>query len=347
MKRTYIFLLHLCFWLLFAILPLSTVFIGEESVSTGERFYIFIVYSLHVLNFYAGYYILVPFLFIKKRKLYLKILGTIVFIVIFCLIRYIVIRYLYLNLQIEIEEKMVTKMMSFFKNPLEVGFVYSVHSFVFMAYAFLMRSTFEWFIAQKQKVELINQNQAGELALLRYQMNPHFLFNTLNNIDTLTHTNPEKASVGIIKLSDIMRYVLYETSADFVELSKEITYLKSFIELNNLRYGDGFIQFEHTSASPDKMIAPMLLIPLVENAIKHGDKKMGNPCIIISLSGGKEETQFEVLNYVSNEVKQKDIVGGIGLNNLKRRLNLLYPNRHTFETFINDKNEYIARLCIS
>ncbi|MEI8202381.1 MAG: histidine kinase [Bacteroidota bacterium] len=343
MKRTNIFLLHLCFWLLFAILPLSTIFIGEEPVTLSERIYIITIYSLHVLNFYTGYYILVPFLFLKKRKLYLKVLGTTLLIILFCIFRYLIIRYFYLNLPIEIE----AKMLSFFKNPEEVIFVYAVHSFVFTAYAFLMRSTFEWFITQKQKAELINQNQAGELALLRYQLNPHFLFNTLNNIDSLTHTNPEKASAGIIKLSDIMRYVLYETSSNFVELSKEITYLKSFIELNNLRYGDGFIRFDYTMMAQDKMIAPMLLIPLVENAIKHGDKKMGNPSIIISLSGGKEEIQFEVINFVSNEVKHKDIVGGIGLNNLKRRLNLLYPNRHTFETYINDNNQYTVCLCIS
>ena len=342
MKRYYIFLLHISFWLLFAILPLSTVFIGEEPIPAGYRLYILIVYSLHVINFYTGYYILVPSLYLKKRKLYLKILGTVILIILFSIIRYVIIKYVYLNLPIEIEEKML----KFFSNPQEVFFTYSVHSFVFTAYAFLMRSTYEWFITQKQKAELINQNQAGELALLRYQMNPHFLFNTLNNIDTLTHTNPEKASAGIIKLSDIMRYVLYETSTNLVELYKEVSYLKSFIELNSLRYGDGFIDFSYSSAPKEKMIAPMLLIPLVENAIKHGDKKRGNPCIHIKLEGNANEIQFEVINFVSGDLKQKDIMGGIGLNNLKRRLSLLYPNRHSFETLVNENNEYIARLCI-
>ncbi len=342
MKPFYKFLLHICFWVLFAILPLSTVFMGGEPIPAGYTLYIFIIYFLHVINFYVGYYVLVPFLFLKKRKLYLKVLGTIALIILFSIVRFLVIKNIYLNLPIEIEDKLL----KFFSVPEEVIFTYSVHSFVFTAYAFLMRSTYEWFITQKQKAELINQNQAGELALLRYQMNPHFLFNTLNNIDTLTHTYPEKASAGIIKLSDIMRYVLYETSTDLVELDKEITYLKSFIELNNLRYGDGFIEFNCACETRDKLIAPMLLIPLVENAIKHGDKKKRNPAITISLLTTKSEIQFEVRNNISDETKQKDKVGGIGLNNLQRRLSLMYPNKHTFDHYINDENEYIACLCI-
>ena len=113
-------------------------------------------------------------------------------------------------------------------------FEYVVQSFVFTAFAFLLRSTFEWFNDQKQKSELINQNQASELALLRYQINPHFLFNTLNNIYSLVYKKDDKAPGAVMKLSEILHYTLYKANTEMVLLDNEIITLKSFIELQLL-----------------------------------------------------------------------------------------------------------------
>ncbi len=197
-----------------------------------------------------------------------------------------------------------------------------------------------WFQNQQMKTELENKNKTSELALLRTQLNPHFLFNTLNNIDSLIMTNQEMASDAIIKLSDIMRFMLYDTSTDAVPLDKEINYLKSYISLQQMRLKDPkFVKFSSEGSCPGKMIAPMLFIPFVENAFKHGQKNVKAPGIEIKLICNSDSINFEVINHFD---KQKEIVKdktpGIGLANTMRRLELLYPGKH--ELNIDESNGF-------
>jgi sensor histidine kinase YesM len=200
---------------------------------------------------------------------------------------------------------------------------------------------------QQTKAELENKNKTSELALLRTQLNPHFLFNTLNNIDSLIITNPNKASDAIIKLSDIMRFMLYDTSTDAVPLDKEINYLKSYISLQQIRLKDpGFVQVDIKGNCGGKLIAPMLFIPFVENAFKHGQKNVKSPGILIKLECLEDSVNFEVTNYIdsANEMN-KDRTTGIGLTNTRRRLELLYPDKHQMS--IEKKNGYyVSRLMI-
>lgn len=200
---------------------------------------------------------------------------------------------------------------------------------------------------QQTKAELENKNKTSELALLRSQLNPHFLFNTLNNIDSLILTAPDKASDAIIKLSDIMRFMLYDTSTDTVSLDKEINYLKSYISLQQIRMKDpGFVKVDISGNCNGKTIAPMLFIPFVENAFKHGLKNVPSPGIKIKLDCQKDSVNFEVKNWVDPNVEvNKDKGSGIGLANTRRRLELLYPGRH--EIIIEQENgKYISRLII-
>ena len=187
-----------------------------------------------------------------------------------------------------------------------------------------------WFENQQMKSELENKNKTSELALLRTQLNPHFLFNTLNNIDALILTNPEKASDAIIKLSDIMRFMLYDTNTDVVLLDKEINYLKSYIALQQMRYKDPkFVKFTNEGNCNGKTIAPMLFIPFVENAFKHGTKNVKSPGIEIYLSCKEDSVNFDVINHFDGTQEiNKDKTPGIGLANTKRRLELLYPGKH-------------------
>jgi len=204
-----------------------------------------------------------------------------------------------------------------------------------------------WYQNQQTKAELENKNKTSELALLRTQMNPHFLFNTLNNIDSLIITNPGKASDAIIKLSDIMRFMLYDTSTDAVPLDKEINYLKSFISLQQMRLKDPeFVKIEITGNCSGKSIAPMLFIPFVENAFKHGQKNVESPGITINLDCQPDSVNFEVINRVDerNEIN-KDKMTGIGLNNTRRRLELLYPDKHEM-SYKQENGFYISRLTI-
>jgi two-component system, LytTR family, sensor kinase len=187
-----------------------------------------------------------------------------------------------------------------------------------------------WFQNQQMKSELENKNKTSELALLRTQLNPHFLFNTLNNIDSLILTNPGKASDAIIKLSDIMRFMLYDTNTDVVSLEKEVSYLKSYIALQQMRYKDSkFVKFTMEGNCNGKTIAPMLFIPFVENAFKHGQKNVKSPGIEIHLLCKENFVKFDVINHFDGTQEiNKDKTPGIGLANTKRRLQLLYPGKH-------------------
>ena len=187
-----------------------------------------------------------------------------------------------------------------------------------------------WFQNQQLKSDLENRNMAAELAMLRSQINPHFLFNTLNNIDTLVEEDPAQASDSIIKLSDIMRYMLYDANNENVLLSNEIEYLESYISLQQLRIHDQeYIRFETKGDYPNRNIAPMLFIPFVENAFKHGKKNVISPGVTILLEYNRQFIKFEVKNYYDEpDSGRESVKEGIGLKNIRRRLELLYPDKH-------------------
>ena len=204
-----------------------------------------------------------------------------------------------------------------------------------------------WYEDQHIRTELETQNKESELALLRSQINPHFLFNTLNNIDTLIADNAEEASAAIMKLSDIMRYMLFDSDTRFVPLSKEITYLESYVSLQKIRFRDpDFVKFEVRGSERNRMIAPMLLIPFVENAFKHGAKEQDRTGISIFISSENNLLEFEVVNSLSPDSPvSKDITKGIGLTNVIRRLDLLYKDRYQLTTS-TENNKFRVHLRI-
>lgn len=177
---------------------------------------------------------------------------------------------------------------------------------------------------EKEKLE-------SELKMLRNQVNPHFLFNTLNNIHTLVYKKSDKASDAIMKLSGLMRYMLYETNSEIVLLEKELEYLKNYVELQRLRFTNpNQVNFTVEGDSSNKTIAPLLLVPFIENAFKHGLSAGNTSSIDIRINISESVLTF----YCSNGFKSgadPDIHSGIGLNNVEKRLNLLYNNRHSLK----------------
>jgi LytS/YehU family sensor histidine kinase len=309
-------------------MPLSTVFFSSEPLPLHSVVYIISVYLLHVINFYIGYFLLLPLL-LRKKKIILTIFGSFSFVLLFAVLRWVFIKNLFNLIQIELDQEMTR----FLGNNLAMMFEYTVQSFVFTAFAFLLRSTLEWFNDQKQRSELLNQNQASELALLRYQINPHFLFNTLNNIYALVYKKDEKAPGAVMKLSEILHYTLYKSNVERVQLDNEIVCLRSFIELQSLRVSDpNFVSFTVEGDANGKTIVPMLLLPFVENAFKHCQKEVQSPGIIINILINDDFIEFRCKNFVSeNNQAYKDEVGGIGLQNIKRRIELLYDKMHKLE----------------
>jgi len=225
-------------------------------------------------------------------------------------------------------------------------YVYLVSTYTVVTLAAGIKIAKLWLKQKKDIAELQAARAHSEIALLKYQINPHFIFNTLNNIDTLIHKDPDKASACIMKLSSIMRYVTYESENDKVPLDQEIIYLKSFIDLQQLRFGKEIITFDISVEEPGKPLAPMLLIPLVENAIKHGSKVPGTPAIQVKLHAN-EHFEFTVSNAINTDLINKDKTGGIGLKNLKRRLELIYPDSFLLECHTDfEQKQYFTRLWI-
>lgn len=193
---------------------------------------------------------------------------------------------------------------------------------------------------EKSKKEQENERLKSELSFLRSQISPHFIFNVLNSIVSLSRRKPERVEPVVVKLSDLMRYMLYESDDAMVSLEREAQYLKAYIELQQLRFGDDIaINFCINNLDTHQTIEPMLLIPFVENSFKHGVGMIINPTIDIALTTEKNSLTFEVRNKVNKQFQEsKDQASGIGLNNVKRRLELLYPDNH--QLIISDGDEY-------
>jgi len=186
-----------------------------------------------------------------------------------------------------------------------------------------------WFKTMNQKSELDKQKISVELELLKSKINPHFLFNTLNNIDSLISIDPEGASAALIRLSEIMRYLTYEASSEVVELQREVEYISNFIELHRIRFkSPEDIKFEVHGELSIK-VAPALFVPLVENGFKFAGLRKGKPEIKIVLNSENGIVEFEITNYFDPMIiHQTNEQSGYGLSNLRKRLDLIYPGRY-------------------
>ncbi len=205
--------------------------------------------------------------------------------------------------------------------------------------------------ADKQSREALEKEKIGsELSFLKAQINPHFFFNTLNNIYALTHVDVEKSRKALHKLSRMMRYLLYETQSGITPLSKEVSFIVDYIELMKLRLNDiTTVMFQEPVLKSDPQIAPMLFLPYIENAFKYGVSTTEPSVISISLELQDKQLTMTIKNSIfkSNAVTADDY-GGIGLSNTKRRLELLYPGKHTFSAHtIENAQAFIVNLTLT
>lgn len=195
-----------------------------------------------------------------------------------------------------------------------------------------------------KKKDIDNASLISELAFLRSQISPHFIFNVINSAVALSRLNPSAVEPTLIQLSKLLRYMLYVTDAEKVTLYQKEDYLRSYIELQQLRFRDQVkISFSSDIKAPEKSIEPMLLIPFVENAFKHGTGDIEAPAIAITLFTDEKNLRFSVQNVYNPTEGSKDNASGIGLANVKRRLELLYPGKHNL--YINQNEQaYIVML---
>ncbi len=210
------------------------------------------------------------------------------------------------------------------------------HNFIPFVFTLTVSAAYKS-LNDKTRMELaLNEKQSEhlktELAFLRSQVSPHFLFNVMNNMAALARMKSADLEPTILKLSSLMRYMLYENDEDKVLVKHEVQYLKDYIDLQKQRFGEELHLEVAMEVHEDwATIEPMLLIPFVENAFKHGTGWVQDPEIRIDLKVDKGELAFSVSNKIESTPGEKDKTSGIGLTNVRRRLELLYPGRHTLE----------------
>lgn len=203
--------------------------------------------------------------------------------------------------------------------------------------------------ADKLLRESLEKAKIGsELSFLKAQINPHFFFNTLNNIYALTYVDVETSRSALHKLSRMMRYLLYDTQAGNTSLSQELSFVKDYIELMKLRLNDTTkVVFTEPDLQEDIQIPPMLFLPYIENAFKYGVSTAVSSEISIEFKLGGGRLDMLVKNSVFNEqMEAADEYSGIGLTNTKRRLDLLYPGKHVFSAHKTDEDEFVVHLTL-
>lgn len=271
--------------------------------------------------------------FLTPRRWPLILPGTVAALLVFCATRYLIEQEIYWYLF----------GMSNYPRTVSVGFYIEDNAY-FMPSVLTASAAFklieDWLVHQRERDTLVAERNQAELAFLKSQINPHFLFNTLNNIYALTYAKSDAAPGAILKLSDLMRYMLYDSTngPERVPLTKEIQYLNSFVDLEKLRVAQAHVEFTIEGNTDLFRIEPLLLVSFVENAFKHGDLTDASHPLVLDLSIRQGRLRFDTLN--KKAVRQTDTAGGIGLTNVRRRLQLLYPNQHTLH--ITDTSDSYA-----
>ncbi|WP_308992151.1 sensor histidine kinase [Mariniflexile litorale] len=189
----------------------------------------------------------------------------------------------------------------------------------------------EWNKNDRKKREIEVQRASTELHFLKHQLSPHFLFNSLNSIYSLTTKKSNDAPEAIITLSELMRYMLYETNSEFVSLSKEVEYIQNYLKLQRLRIANNKdVILNIRGAIANQKIRPLLFISFIENAFKYGTDFKGHTEVKIEINIQDNDLHFKCINVIGNRKTDKGS-SGIGLQNTKERLELLYPNKHKLE----------------
>jgi two-component system, LytTR family, sensor kinase len=339
MTRKHIISLHIIFWSVILIMTgLETI----PAIGTSPTNYIVEDYLIYVFSYILVFYLY--YFFISKKHLNKKKIALLLILeFLFVLLITVPITFFYIYILSENVFEMSGK-----KYLLSIGktyFSFLQLNFMFGMAGSLLKIALLWYDNVMKQKEIEKQFITGELALLRSQINPQFLLNTLANIKSLINPLPGKAISSIENLSEIMSYMLYETSAEKVLIDDEITNINNYLNLQRVRYNPDFIRFDVADDTGGALIPPLLFMPFIENAFKYGDGSSKSPGIIINLGIRKNNLTFEIMNYIKenlNPVKSED---GFSSKSIKRRLDLLFENNYSLE-IINDGIKYFLKLKI-
>lgn len=336
-----VFLIHWLGWIALHFIAFIPQWVNSTNMIYGESFIFthFVIPTINFLLFYIVAFYIMPRMASLQKRWFWVVASSMLLAIIFS--------YLKFRLEIYFSDYLFSKspfnklprristeslgLFSYrFGNHLQAKGLITV-SVIVVAFAY--RLLLLWFQQEKIRKDLENQKLQAELSFLKMQVNPHFLFNALNNIYSLAvMEKSKKTGDSIMKLSDLMRYVLYEKedAQNKVSLNKEIRHINSYIDLEKLRHpGDVYINFSIEGETNDKRIAPLLLFPLIENACKHGILTDPQKPVNIQLNVNAQHLNFSIENF--NNGYLKDEVGGIGLPNVQKRLELIYEGKYTLD----------------
>lgn len=330
---------HLIYWLFIGGLLVLIMLLTDKKLNSEIIVINFGVFSLiNISVFYINYTLLIPQLL---KKYWVYIIALIALIMLMAAVK-TVIAVLYSDSVLK-HVNARTGAVDYTELPLFIwGSVFT--SGFFIISGCLIKFALDWYSNIRIQRSLETEKKDMELQFLKSQLNPHFLFNSLNNIYSLAYQKSDKTADAILKLSEIMRYMIYESNDSWVALSKEIEYLQSYIELQKLRFKDGAaVTMTLNGEIDDQQILPLVLISFVENAFKHGVANDPADPIRINIIANQKILHFSITNKKSNA--NKDEIGGVGLNNVERRLQLLYPDRYKLN-IVNSATHYTSELML-
>lgn len=358
-KITIKILIHLFLWGL--VFFLHYILVSNYSIEFDILYQLSVI-SIYALIFYVTFYFIMPFLFKKRIILFLVFSLTIITSLFF--------------LKEELSRNRFEKLkaegtnLPFFRpdlipdNPTMRPFINGssrrTRDFIrprgmiggklmfnalglILIYAFAVSFRFmeKWRNDEKHRAELENEKIKTELLFLKQQVNPHFLFNSLNSIYSLALNKSDVVTSSILKLSSILRYMLYDSEDSQVSLHKELEFIQDYIDLQRLRLTEKvLVNYKIIGEAEDYKIEPFIIIPLIENAFKFGTDNVNQTFIIILINILHERIEIKVTNKIVTKAEGNKNQSGIGINNIKRRLELLYPNKHKFT--VDEENDVFS-----
>ncbi|MFL9482903.1 sensor histidine kinase [Chitinophagaceae bacterium LWZ2-11] len=287
------------------------------------------------ITFYINYLVVLPRVF-NPFKWWKALIGFTLMMLLFLGLRYFTEQWLTVRL---------FNRQNYFPG---FSFLFYTHDNLYFGSRPIIISTVFWLIIRLMRLSdynkfILEEKKNAEIKFLKAQINPHFIFNTLNNIYSMVFLQSPKSLSAIEKLSSIIRFTTYESQKEKIKLSDELDYIQSYVELEQLRHEqEGFVILSKDVNETDINIPPYILFPFVENALKHGIASPAYP-VEIELKANKKSLYFTVTNAIGN--KKKDKPGGIGLDNVKKRLEIYYPNKHLL-TIQNDQHNFTIHLQI-
>ncbi|RNC83651.1 MAG: hypothetical protein ED557_07645 [Balneola sp.] len=338
------YLLHFLLWSIYFTL---FFFVANEQFTLINALLVAsIITFVHASIFYVNYTYLIPSLYFRGKNL-LYLFSVVIVLCTFVFIGAVALEGLIQPQPVPLFMMNNPNDFSSVEPPIFLRLIpISVPAIMLLMVSFILKKTEHSQLVEQELEQLKTQNFETELKFLRSQINPHFLFNSLNNIYSLSVTKSEKTPDMLVKLSSMLRYLIYECNVDKVSLEKEIEYISNYIELQKLKDDQiSNIHFNHQGNNAE--ISPMLLMPFVENAFKHSkiedtDKSWIDISLEVKESG---KLCFKVENSIPPIPTTKDETGGVGIANVKKRLQLLYPERHSIN-FFEDIYQYKIELSI-